>query len=118
VLATWSADDGYRVGRRLVDEGLPTAVFTANDQLALGLMRAFAEAGVRVPGDVSVVGFDDVDGSAHFYPPLTTVRQEFAALGRRCVQILLGAIAGDRPDAELIEPRLVVRSSTAGPRAN
>ena len=118
VLATWSADDGYRVGRRLVDEGLPTAVFTANDQLALGLMRAFAEAGVRVPGDVSVVGFDDVDGSAHFFPPLTTVRQEFAALGRRCVQILLGAIAGDRPDAELIEPRLVVRSSTAGPRAN
>lgn len=113
----WSADRGYAVGRRLVHEGLPTAVVAANDQLALGLLRAFAEAGVRVPGDVSVVGFDDVDGAAHFFPPLTTVRQEFRCLGERCLALLLDVIGGGpRPD-ETIEPRLVVRASTGPPRA-
>ena len=113
----WTAGRGYEVGLELLDGVLPTAVFAANDQLALGLLRAFAEAGVRVPGDVSVVGFDDVDGSAHFFPPLTTVRQEFGALGRRCMQLLLGAIAGDAVQPELIEPRLVVRTSSGAPRS-
>nr|WP_024286838.1 LacI family DNA-binding transcriptional regulator [Cellulomonas sp. KRMCY2] len=113
----WTAGRGYDVGLRLLDGVLPTAVFAANDQLALGLLRAFAEAGVRVPGDVSVVGFDDVDGSANFFPPLTTVRQEFGALGRRCMKLLLGAIAGDAVQPELIEPRLVVRASSGVPRS-
>lgn len=113
----WTADHGYRVGLRLVADGLPSAVFAANDQLALGLVHAFVEAGVRVPQDVSVVGFDDVDGSAHFSPPLTTVRQEFEALGRRCVQMLLAAIEGEQVEAQMIEPHLVVRSSSAAPRA-
>ncbi len=112
----WSAGRGYEVGRDLVRSGLPTAVLAANDQLALGLLRAFAESGVRVPDDVSVVGFDDVDGSAHFYPPLTTVRQEFGALGRRCLELLLAVIAGQEKAAELIAPRLVVRASSGPPR--
>nr|WP_308121683.1 LacI family DNA-binding transcriptional regulator [Actinotalea ferrariae] len=112
----WSAGRGYGVGRDLVRAGVPTAVFAANDQLALGLLRAFAETGVSVPGDVSVVGFDDVDGSAHFYPPLTTVRQEFGALGRRCLELLLTALAGDDQAPELIPPRLVVRASSGAPR--
>nr|WP_149204153.1 LacI family DNA-binding transcriptional regulator [Actinotalea subterranea] len=111
----WSAGRGYEVGLDLVRDGLPSAVFAANDQLALGLLRAFAEHGVRVPDDVSVVGFDDVDGSAHFYPPLTTVRQDFTALGRRCMDILLAAIEGEHPAPELIEPRLVVRASSGPP---
>lgn len=112
----WSAQRGYDVGRELAAGELPTAVFAANDQLALGLLRAFAEAGLRVPTDVSVVGFDDVDGSAHFFPPLTTVRQEFGALGRRCMELLLGAIAGECVDSGLIAPSLMVRASSGPPR--
>lgn len=118
IRASWHAGDGYRVGRELVDRGLPTAVFAANDQLALGLLRAFAEARVEVPGVVSVVGFDDVDGSAHFFPPLTTVRQDFGELGRRCLQMLLEIMAGRSPDHTPITPRLVVRATTGAPRHN
>jgi DNA-binding LacI/PurR family transcriptional regulator len=116
IAGDWSADRGYAVGRELVAGALPTAVFAANDQLALGLLRAFAEAGVRVPDDVSVVGFDDVDGSAHFYPPLTTVRQEFREMGRCCLEMLLAVIRGEEASVELIAPQLVVRSSTGAPR--
>lgn len=112
----WSAQRGYDVGRELAAGELPTAVFAANDQLALGLLRAFAEAGLRVPTDVSVVGFDDVDGSAHFFPPLTTVRQEFGALGRRCMELLLRAIAGECVDSGLIAPSIMVRASSGPPR--
>lgn len=112
----WSADRGFEVGRELVAGTLPTAVFAANDQLALGLLRAFAEAGVRVPADVSVVGFDDVDGAANFYPPLTTVRQEFGALGRRCIEVLVAAIAGSEIESGLIAPSIVVRASSGPPR--
>jgi len=112
----WSADTGYEVGRRLVHDGVPTAVFAANDQLALGLLRAFAEGGVSVPRDVSVVGFDDVMGAAHFIPPLTTVQQGFEALGRQCLDMLLGAIEGREIDHTPIAPRLVVRASTGPPR--
>ncbi|KGM11763.1 LacI family transcriptional regulator [Cellulomonas carbonis T26] len=113
----WGADRGYEVGCELVAGGrLPTAVFAANDLLALGLLRAFAESGVRVPDDVSVVGFDDVAGSAHFFPPLTTVRQEFGDLGRRCLAMLLGLIEGDDAPASVVEPHLVVRESSGPPR--
>lgn len=113
---SWSADRGYEVGLDLLRTDLPTAVFTANDQLALGLLRAFAEAGVRVPDDVSVVGFDDVDGSGQFYPPLTTVRQEFAELGSRCLQMLLDLLAGQPVDPVVVEARLTVRRSSGPPR--
>ena len=118
VPADWSAGRGYEIGRELISSGLPTAVFAANDQLALGLLRAFAEAGVRVPDDVSVVGFDDIDGSAHFFPPLTTVRQEFGALGRTCMEILLAAIAGEPARSALIPPSIVMRASSGPPRAS
>lgn len=114
--ADWRADSGYRTGRRLVADGLPTAVFAANDQLALGLLHAFAEAGVRVPGDVSVVGFDDIDGAAHFVPPLTTVRQGFRELGARCLRMLLELIDGGDPHADAVVPELVVRESSGPPR--
>ena len=113
----WSADRGYDVGKKLVAGDLPTAVFAANDQLALGLLRAFAEADVRVPDDVSVVGFDDVDGSANFYPPLTTIRQEFGPLGQCCMEQLLASIAGEQVKPALIAPSIVVRASSGPPRA-
>lgn len=112
----WSPDRGYEVGRSLVRDGVPSAVFAANDQLALGLLRAFAEGGVGVPRDVSVVGFDDIMGSAHFFPPLTTVQQGFQELGGRCMQMLQAAIGGQELDPTPIPPRLVIRSSTAAPR--
>ena len=112
----WSADSGYHAGRLLIAEGLPTAVFAANDQLALGLLHALAEAGVRVPGDISVVGFDDVDGAAHFVPPLTTVRQGFRELGTRCLGVLLDLIEGGDPHADTVQPELVVRESSGPPR--
>ncbi|WP_418277735.1 LacI family DNA-binding transcriptional regulator [Isoptericola jiangsuensis] len=116
---SWSAADGYAAGRDLAEavvagEG-PTAVFAGNDQLALGLLRALWERGVRVPDDVSVVGFDDVDGAAYFVPPLTTVRQPFADLGARAVAMLLSALRGEAVPRQRIEPELVVRSSTAPP---
>ncbi len=111
----WNAERGYAVGRDLASGDLPGAVFAANDQLALGLLHAFTEAGVRVPQDVSIVGFDDIAGSAHFSPPLTTVRQEFADLGRACLRMLGRAIDGEPVEPEVIEPHLVVRASTAAP---
>ncbi len=117
ITGDWSAERGYDVGRTMVRDGAPTAVFAANDQLALGLLHAFAEGGVAVPRDVSVVGFDDVAGAAHFSPPLTTVRQEFADLGRRCLALLVAAMRGVDLDPTPIPPRLVVRSSTGIARA-
>jgi DNA-binding LacI/PurR family transcriptional regulator len=120
-VCSWAAEDGYAAGRDLAEavaagEG-PTAVLAGNDQLALGILRAFWERGVSVPEDVSVVGFDDVAGAAYFVPPLTTVRQPFDVLGERSVALVVGALAGRRVATERIAPDLVVRSSTGRPRA-
>lgn len=108
----WSAAHGAAVGRRLVKEGLPRAVFAANDQLAIGLLHAFWEAGVRVPDDVAVAGFDDEAGAAYTIPALTTVRQDLAALGARAVRVLMGATAGSPPTVGIIPAHLVVRASS------
>jgi DNA-binding LacI/PurR family transcriptional regulator len=112
----WSARSGYEIGHQLAAMPEVTAVLCGNDPMALGLLRAFAEHGRRVPAEVSVVGFDDVPEAAFFLPPLTTVRQDFGELGRRALHLLLDRISGgdgDRP-ALPIEPELVVRAS-AGP---
>ncbi|MEU6375558.1 LacI family DNA-binding transcriptional regulator [Streptomyces sp. NPDC046909] len=116
----WSAESGYAAGLALAAEPGCTAVFAANDQMALGLLRAFHERGVRVPEEVSVVGFDDIPEAAYFVPPLTTVHQDFAEVGHRCVQKALQQIrepGGTRPGTDLVPTRLVVRESTAPPRA-
>lgn len=113
LLGDWTSDHGYHVGRELARFRDFSAVFAANDQMALGLVHALRDAGLDVPGDVSVVGFDDVPEAAHFWPPLTTVRQDFEELGRRCVARLLdGGEAGRLPP---LEPVLVVRGSTGPP---
>ncbi|NRG41594.1 substrate-binding domain-containing protein [Rathayibacter sp. VKM Ac-2804] len=118
ILGDWSAERGHHVGlelSRLLDV---TAVFAANDQMALGVMSAFHERGIRVPEDVSVIGFDDIPEAAYYWPPLTSVRQDFAELGRRCVAALLSLIEGERPEASApIDPQLIVRGSTAVPRS-
>ena len=122
----WTAESGYQAGRSLIqaaghgDLGF-SAVFSSNDQMALGLMHAFREAGLDVPRDVSVVGFDDIPEAAHFWPPLTTVRQAFDELGKRCVAMLMDAIRksedpsavpdGTVPDA--VPPQLIIRDSVA-----
>ncbi|MFF4033827.1 LacI family DNA-binding transcriptional regulator [Streptomyces sviceus] len=114
----WSASSGYTAGHELAAAGDVTAVFAANDDMAVGLIRALLEAGLRVPQDVSVVGFDDIPVSAYVTPPLTTVRQPFDAVAREGLRLLVQAI--EKPDAEPApagDPpvELVVRASTAPP---
>ncbi|GHD32795.1 LacI family transcriptional regulator [Streptomyces galbus] len=114
----WSTESGYRAGRELARRQDCTAVFVANDQMALGLQHALHEHGRRVPEDVSVVGFDDIPEAAHFSPPLTTVHQDFAKVGRLCVRAALRKVRGEGAErgTTLVPTRLVVRASTAPPR--
>lgn len=117
ILGDWTAEFGYRSGREIVNRRTFTAVFTSNDLMALGLLHAFREAGVRVPGDVSIIGFDDVPEAAHFWPPLTTIRQDFSEIGRRTIGLLLSELGADgERHTEPIRPQLVLRSSTGPPR--
>jgi DNA-binding LacI/PurR family transcriptional regulator len=118
IAGDWSASSGYAAGQRLAADPEATAVFCANDHMALGLLRALHEAGRKVPGDVSVVGFDDIPEASYFTPPLTTVRQDFGELGRRSLQLLVGRLAGrpvGPPGHTLIGPELVVRASARPP---
>ena len=113
----WSAEFAYDYASRL--SGVPecTAVFAANDEMAVGLVHGLHERGIAVPDDVSVVGFDDIGLAAHVLPPLSTVRQDFRALGLSAVDMLREAIEGHEPrEPKRIPPELVVRASTAPPR--
>jgi DNA-binding LacI/PurR family transcriptional regulator len=113
----WSAASGYRLGADL--EICPgSAVFVANDHMAIGVLSALRERGLRVPDDVSVVGFDDVPEAGYLYPALTTVRQNFAALGELMMQKVLVAV--EEPDSATVDTplptHLIVRLSTrSGP---
>ena len=112
----WSAASGYRVAGGLeIPPG--SAVFAANDNMSIGLLSALRERGLRVPEDVSVVGFDDVPEAGYLYPALTTVRQNFSALGELMMQKVL--IAVEEPDGVTedtpLATHLVVRASTAAP---
>ena len=102
-------------GRQLVARDDVTAVFVANDQMALGVLRRLHEAGRRVPSDISVVGFDDIPEAAFFTPPLTTVRQDLDEMGRRSLRVLLQEIeTGVRSTTRVsLGPELVVRATTA-----
>jgi DNA-binding LacI/PurR family transcriptional regulator len=115
----WSPRSGYELGRRLLELPDLTAVFVANDQMALGLLRVLQEHGRSVPGDVSIVGFDDIPEAAYLTPPLTTVRQDFNEMGRRSLHVLLEQIEqGRRTRArEIVPAALVTRASAAPPRA-
>jgi DNA-binding LacI/PurR family transcriptional regulator len=112
----WSTDAGYRAGLALAGEAGVTAVFAANDQMALGILRALHERGRAVPGEISVVGFDDMAESSSFWPPLTTVHQRFEDVGRHSVDLLVRTIREGEVAAEsasvLVPTRLVVRAST------
>jgi DNA-binding LacI/PurR family transcriptional regulator len=117
--ADWSAASGYRVGQTIARIPEVTAVFAANDHLALGILRALHEHGKRVPEDLSLVGFDDVPEAGYFIPPLTTVRPDFHAVARHALELLLGQIAaGVSSTAQMmLPPTLIERRSVAAPRA-
>jgi LacI family transcriptional regulator len=95
----------------------PTAIFAAADLMAIGAIRAAAEVGLRVPEDLSVVGFDDIQLAPHVNPPLTTLRQDKLGLGGAAGDALVARIAGDpgRPPLRQLPVELVVRGSTAAP---
>jgi DNA-binding LacI/PurR family transcriptional regulator len=116
----WTPASGHAEGRRLLDEDPDlTAVFAANDDMAIGLMRALADAGRRVPQDVSVVGFDDIPAAAYLSPPLTTVGQDFDVVAAQGLRLLLHAIENPGEQAPVLPSSplsLVVRGSTARPR--
>ncbi|MDA8372224.1 MAG: LacI family DNA-binding transcriptional regulator [Nocardiopsaceae bacterium] len=115
----WKPRSGYDLGGRLARDPDVTAIFVANDQMALGTLRSLGESGVRVPEDVSVVGFDDIPEAEFFTPPLTTVSQDFSEVGQRSIRLLvelLEAADGDgsaAPAQHVIPARLVTRKSTA-----
>jgi DNA-binding LacI/PurR family transcriptional regulator len=110
----WSSETGFRLG---VDLNLElekiTAIFTANDHLALGLMKAFRLRKIEMPGQVSIVGFDDMPEAPYFEPPLTTVIQEFDLIGEAAMSLLISRISGVKgPKTIPTVPQLVVREST------
>lgn len=114
----WSARSGYLAFGDIMAEEC-SAVFCANDQMALGFMHAAHDHGLAIPADISVVGFDDVPESEHYLPPLTTVHQDFEHLGRRAVDRVFTALGHDTDDTgrEPLRPELVVRKSTAPPKS-
>jgi LacI family transcriptional regulator len=111
-------ETGHRAMARLLElDEPPTAVVTASDLMALGAIRAVAEAGLSVPNDVSIVGFDDIQLAGHVHPPLTTLRQDKAGLGAEAGRALIALIDGktDLPEAVTLPVELIVRGSTAAP---
>lgn len=116
----WSARSGYEGTHTLLRESPGfTALVVGNDQMALGAISALHERGLLVPEDVSVVGFDDIPEAAYFHPPLTTIRQDFSALGEVGVRYLLDLIGmPDTPVRQMVlSPTLIVRQSAAPPSA-
>jgi DNA-binding LacI/PurR family transcriptional regulator len=118
ISADWSPAAGYRVGQMLARMPDVTAIFAANDHLALGILKALRERDRAVPEQVSLVGFDDIPEAAYFVPPLTTIRPDFDAVARETLAVLLHQITTGEPSAERprIAPQLVVRDSVAPPR--
>lgn len=114
--------EGYDKTRRLLEMSVPfTAIFCASDELAFGSMRALLDAGLRIPADVSVVGFDDCEMAAYVQPGLTTVRQPLRDMGTKAARVLVEMIEGYRrggwaglagPTGIVETPRLVIRDST------
>lgn len=114
LVGDWTADSGYRHGLTLAAMPEVTAVFAANDHMALGVMRAFHEVGRAIPQQVSIVGFDDTEDSGAYWPPLTTVHQDFDEVGRLCVQSLLHEIRHDTGQirTHIVPTSLTIRQST------
>jgi LacI family transcriptional regulator/LacI family repressor for deo operon, udp, cdd, tsx, nupC, and nupG len=107
-------ESGMSAMQRLLNqEERPTAVFCYNDRLAIGAMRAVRERGLRLPGDVSICGYDDLYLSSYTDPPLTTIQQPKREMGMQAGEILLQLLAGEKPESRMTSGALVVRKSTA-----
>jgi DNA-binding LacI/PurR family transcriptional regulator len=115
VQAGWQLHDGFEAGRRLADDPGVTAVLCGNDDLALGVRRAMYEAGRDVPGDVSIIGFDDVPGAAYWTPALTTVRMDFLALGKASLSMIDSVLAGAAVEVPALPAPALVRRESTGP---
>ncbi|PKQ27054.1 MAG: LacI family transcriptional regulator [Actinobacteria bacterium HGW-Actinobacteria-4] len=117
LIGDWTADSGYAAALAL--DPTATAVFCANDQMAVGAIHALVDSGRRVPEEVSVVGFDDLPEAKHSLPPLTTVHQDFEGVGHRAMEVLLARLNEQGcPTIDPFVPWLVERASTAPPRTN
>lgn len=112
----WSADAGYQQGHALL-AAQPQAIIVANDQMALGVLRACAERGIRVPEALSVIGYDDTDDSACYWPPLTTIRQDFRMLGEQAVDALVAGLERPLTPGQRILPVSLVERRTTAPRS-
>lgn len=117
----FSLDAGIHAAAEILAmEPRPTAVFCASDVIAYGLISALTKAGVSVPGDISVVGFDDIEYSEHFVPPLTTIRQNRVALGQAAAKMLLQRYdrlnTAANEETEKLPVEIIARASTAAPR--
>lgn len=110
----WSIETGYEIGKEIVArKTIPTAIFSSNDHLALGIMKSLSEKKLRVPQDVSIVGFDNIPEAAYFSPALTTVHQDFDELGKLAINRMLIQLKEPTSHAAFtIPPQLIVREST------
>jgi DNA-binding LacI/PurR family transcriptional regulator len=117
---SWTAEGGYEATKRLVQRSFArfSAIFAANDLIALGALLALHESGIRVPEEVSVIGFDGMPESQFFYPALSTVAVDFDLLGKESLQSLFAAIQRSKkePIRKVGIPKLVQRQSTGEPR--
>lgn len=112
----WSAMSGYLQTQRMLNAGtIPGAMLVANDQMALGAMRAISEFGLRVATDISVIGYDDTEDSACYIPPLTTIRQDFALLGQTSVDRLIQLSRGASTGGNQLLPVTLVERKTVQP---
>jgi LacI family transcriptional regulator len=114
----WECESGFEAMRQILrSKIMPTAVFAANDRMAIGAIRAIFEAGLSVPRDISIIGLDDIEVSAFTMPPLTTVRQSFEKMASLSIHLLIDILAGKEPDRQrvVLDPELVIRQSTASP---
>jgi DNA-binding LacI/PurR family transcriptional regulator len=109
----FSEDGGTRAMQQLLAEHPDLdAVFVASDQMAIGALQVLADAGKSVPGDVAVVGFNDISTARHTNPPLTTISQPIQSLGREMARMLLTLLSGETPTPLILPTRLIQRSST------
>jgi DNA-binding LacI/PurR family transcriptional regulator len=117
VVGSANFDGGVAAFRRIWEDGLrPTAILAMSDVMAIGVMWAAREVGLRIPEDLSIVGFDDLDVAPHSNPPLTTVHQPIRQKGEEAARLLIRMVASpdiDRPEHRTLDTRLIIRGSTA-----
>jgi DNA-binding LacI/PurR family transcriptional regulator len=113
----WSSKSGYLATKEILKTRAVTAIFSGNDEMALGAYRAIHEARMSIPGDICLVGFDDIPTSSYFARSLTTIRQDFDQCGHAAITVLTKMVRREKLQAKkiFVAPELIVRKSTAKP---